>query len=156
MVQIRSFSSPYFQAFPNTRKYGPEKSHSACTIFFNVFINNLPSLLTEIIVGNGNNKTWKLGDPNTSLLLFANNLVIFSLSQKEMLSKINILEENCCNEGFELTINKTKTIFFSWEGANIKKFKFYCRNKEMEIGKQYTYLGVTITISGKSKKRLII
>ena len=93
MVQIRSFSSPYFQAFPNARKYGLEKSHNGCTIFFNVFINNLPSLLTEIIVGNGNNETRKLGHPNTSLLLFANNLVIFSLSQKEMLSKINILEE---------------------------------------------------------------
>ena len=29
--------------------------------------------------------------------------------------------------------------------ANIKKFKFYCRHKEIEIAKQYNYLGFTFT-----------
>ena len=45
----------------------------------------------------------------------------------------------------------TKIIIFNKQGANIKKFKFYYRDKEIEITKQYTYLGFTFTPSGKKE-----
>ena len=38
---------------------------------------------------------------------------------------------------------KTKLILFNKQGANRKKFKFYYRDKEIEIAKQYIYLGFT-------------
>ena len=119
------------------------------TIFFNLFINDLPSLLAD--TSNGNIEKPKLEDTNISSLLFADDLAIFSLSQKELQNKINILEEYCYNWGLELNIKKTKIIIFNKQGANIKKFKFYYRDKEIEIVKQYTYLGFTFTPSGKKQ-----
>ena len=55
----------------------------------------------------------KLGDTNISLLLFGGDLAIFSLSQKELQNKINILEEYCYNWGLELNTKKTKIIIFN-------------------------------------------
>ena len=122
------------------------------TIFLNLLLNNLPSLLAD--TSNGNNGKPKLEDTNISSLLFANDLAIFSLSQKELQSKINILEEYSYNWGLELNIKKPKIIIFNKQGANIKKFKFYCRDKEIEIAKQYTYLGFIFTPSGKKQLRI--
>ena len=98
---------------------------------------------------NGNIEKSKLENTNISSLLFADDVAIFLLSQKELQNKINILEEYCCKWGLELNIKKTKIIIFSKQGANIKKFKFYYKDKEIEIVKQYTYLGFTFTPSGK-------
>ena len=46
---------------------------------------------------------------------------------------------------------KAKMSIFSNKGAKIKKFKFYLTDKEIEIAKQYTYLGFTFTPSGKKQ-----
>ena len=101
------------------------------TTFFNLFINDLPSLLAD--TSNGNIEKPKLEDTNISSLLFADDLAIFSLSQKELQNKINILEEYCYNWGLELNMKKTKIIIFNKQGANIKKFKFYYRDNEIEM-----------------------
>ena len=105
---------------------------------------NLPLLLADTINGN-------IEDTNISSLLFADDLTFFSLSRKKLQNKINILEEYCYNWGLELNIKKTKIIIFNKQGANIKKFKFYYRDKEIEIAKQYTYLGFTFTPSRKKQ-----
>ena len=47
-------------------------------IFFNLFINDIPSFLAD--TSNGNNKKLKLEDTNISSSLFAVDLAIFSLS----------------------------------------------------------------------------
>ena len=48
-------------------------------------------------------------------------------------------------------MKKTKIIILNKQVANIKKFKFYYRDKETEIAKQYTYLGFTFIPSGKKQ-----
>ena len=48
-------------------------------------------------------------------------------------------------------MKKTKIIILNKQVANIKKFKFYYRDKEIEIAKQYTYLGFTFIPSGKKQ-----
>ena len=63
------------------------------------------------------------------------------------------LEEYCCNWGLELNIKKSKTFIFDKQGANIKKLKFYYRDKEIEAAKQHTYLGFTFIPSGKKTSR---
>ena len=97
------------------------------TIFFNLFINDLISLLVE--TSNGNNEKPKLEDTNISSLLFLDDLTTFLLSQKELQNKVNILEEYCYNLVLDKNIKKTRIISFNKQGANIKKFKCYCRDK---------------------------
>ena len=40
-------------------------------------------------------------------------------------------------------------MIFNKQGATIRKFKFYFQGQEIEIVKQYTYLGFTFIPSGK-------
>ena len=97
---------------------------------------------------NGNIEKPKLEDTNISSLLFADDLAIFSLSQEELQNKINILEEYCYKWGLELNMKKTKIIIFNKQGANIKRFKFYYRDNEIEMTYRFrktlenTYEGV--------------
>ena len=141
------YKSKVTEAFCTT--IGLKQGDILSTIFFNLFINHFPSLLAD--TSNENIEKPKLEDINISSLLFADDLAIFSLSQKELQNKINILEEYCYNWGLELNIKKTKIIIFNKQGANIRKFKFYYRDKEIEIAKQYTYLGFTFIPSGKKQ-----
>ena len=47
-------------------------------------------------------------------------------------------------------------MIFNKQGATIRKFKFYFQAQEIEIVKQYTYLGFTFIPSGKNTKELKI
>ena len=79
-----------------------KQSDILSTVFLNLFINNLLSLLTD--TSNGNNEKPKLRDTNISLLLFVNNLTIFPFLQKELQNIINIVEEYYYNWDLELNI----------------------------------------------------
>ena len=46
---------------------------------------------------------------------------------------------------------KDYNYYLNKQEANIRKFKFYYRDKEIDIGKQYTYLGFTFTQSRKKQ-----
>ena len=83
-----------------------KQSDILSTVFLNLFINNLLSLLTD--TSNGNNEKPKLQDTNISLLLFVDNLTNFPFLQKELQTKINIVEEYYYNWDLELNIEKTK------------------------------------------------
>ena len=125
-----------------------------CFVYFqkayhSIWRDGLKDKLVIADTSNGNNEKPKLEDTSVISSLFADDLAIFSLSLKELQNKINILEECCYNWGLELNIKKTKIVILNKQGANIKKFKFYYRDKEIEIAKQYTYLEFTFTPSGK-------
>ena len=47
-------------------------------------------------------------------------------------------------------------MIFNKKGATIRKFEFYFQGQEMEVVKQYTYLGFTFISSGKNIKGLKI
>ena len=82
-------------------------------------------------------------------LLFADDLAIFSLSKEDLQKRIAILQQYSNEWGLELNLSKTKIMIFNKQGATIRKFKFYFQGQEIEIVKQYTYLGFTFMPSGK-------
>ena len=89
-----------------------------------------------------------LDDTKINNLLFADDLVIFPLPKEELQKWISILEQYSHEWGIELYLNKTKIMAFNKQGATISKFKFYLQVQEIEIIKQYTYLGFTFKPSG--------
>ena len=76
--------------------------------------------------------------------------------QKRANKKISILKQNSNNWGLFLNLSKRKIMIFNKQGATIRKFNFYFQGSEMEIVKQYTYLGLTFTLSGKKEKEFNI
>ena len=63
--------------------------------------------------------------------------------------KIFDLENYRKKWGLELNLDKTKLMLFNKQGSTTKKHKCYFQGKEIEIVKQYTYLGFTFMASRK-------
>ena len=82
-------------------------------------------------------------------LLFADDLAIFPVSKEDLQKRISILQQYSNEWGLESNLSKTKIMIFNKQGATIRKFKFYFQGQEIEIVKQYTYLGFTFIPSGK-------
>ena len=64
-----------------------------------------------------------------------------------------MLEQYSNEWGLELNLSKPKIMIFNKQRATIKKFKFYFQGQEIEILKQYTYLGFTFIPSRKKTPR---
>ena len=90
-----------------------------------------------------------LDDTKIDNSLFPDDLAIFSLSKEHLQKRISILQQYSTEWGLELNLSKTKIMIFNKQGATIRKFKFYFQGQEIEIVKQYTYLGFTFIPSGK-------
>ena len=95
-----------------------------------------------------------LDDTKINNLLFPDDLAISSLSKEDFQKQISFLQQYS-NE-WELELNLIKVMVFNKQGATIRKFKFYFQRKEIEIVKQYAYLGFTFIPSGKNAKELNI
>ena len=121
------------------------------TIFFNLYIDDLPQILNSELPSREHADIPMLNDTLINCLLFADDLALLSLSQVGLQNKINILEKYCQEWGLEINIKKTKVMIFNKQGAVMKKFKFYFSNQDVEVTKQYTYLGFTFVPSGKKQ-----
>ena len=124
------------------------KNSFVVEVTFNIYLNDLPRGLLEnsqsldII-----NDIPYLDDTKINNSLFADDLTIFSLSKEDLQKRISILKQYSNKWGLELNLSKTKIMIFNKQGATIRKFQFYFQ--EIEIVKQYTYLGFTFIPSGK-------
>ena len=121
------------------------------TILFNIhYINDLPRRLVENSQSLDTlNDIPYLDETKINNLVFADDLAIFSLSNEDLQKQVSILEQYSNEWGLELNLNKTKIMTFEKQGSIIRKFKFYFQGQEIEIVKQYTYLGFTFMPSGK-------
>ena len=71
-----------------------------------------------------------LDDTKINNLLFADDLAIFSLSKEDLQKRISILQQYRNERGLELNISKTKVMMFNKQGATIKKFNFFFKDKK--------------------------
>ena len=124
------------------------KNSFVVEVTFNIYLNDLPRGLLE------NSQSLDiiddipyLDDTKINNLLFADDLAIFSLSKEDLEKRISILIQYSNKWGLELNLSKTKIMIFNKQGATIRKFQFYFQ--EIEIVKQYTYLGFEFIPSGK-------
>ena len=127
------------------------------TILFNIYINDLPwRLLEDSRSPDTASDIPYLDDTKIKNLLFADDLAILPLSKEDLQKRISILQQYSNEWGLESNLSKTKIMIFNKQGATIRKFKFYFQGQEIEIVKQYTYLGFTFIPSGKNTKKLKI
>ena len=124
------------------------------TILFNIYINDLPwRLLEDSRSPDTASDIPYLDDTKIKNLLFADDLAILPLSKEDLQKRISILQQYSNEWGLESNLSKTKIMIFNKQGATIRKFKFYFQGQEIEIVKQYTYLGFTFIPSGKKTPR---
>lgn len=112
-------------------------------MLFNLFMNDLPSELDESC------KPVKLNDISIGSLLYADDLVFISETESGLQNCFNKLSEYCSKWNLEVNTTKTKIMIFNKSGKLLNhKFIFHYKNEELDIVRNYKYLGIEFKPSG--------
>jgi hypothetical protein len=116
-------------------KLGVRQGGNFSPNLFNFFINDLPSYLQSCI------DSVKLHSQQLDCLMYADDIVIFSLSSEGLQNKLFSLESYCDDWGMKVNIKKTKVIISNKAGRTIKH-KFMYKNSELECVLNKKYLSI--------------
>ena len=112
-------------------------------LLFNIYVNDLPECF-----GNDSN-TPVLDEMPVSCLMYADDLVIFSLSEQGMQSKLNQLGEYC--KKWFLNINVKKSKYLVLRSNRSVATGLTLLGKKLEQVSCYIYLGIEISDNGTMK-----
>ena len=89
-----------------------------------------------------------IGTMKLFLLLYADDMTIFSETAEGLQVGLDILEKYC--DRWKLTVNteKTKIMVFRKGGILPRNLKFYYKTNELEIVRSFSYLGIVFTTGG--------
>lgn len=126
---------------------GVKQGDNPSPTFFNLYLHDMPSLFKD-----------KQSDPPLLIdgtpigsLLWADDLVILSNSEKGLNHSLMKLGEYCESNLLTLNITKTKYMVFNKSGRTVKKNIVY-RNKKIDYVRNFTYLGFCLDVSGNVKE----
>lgn len=109
---------------------------------FKIYVNDLCKYLDDPSCCSPSLKDLKL-----ALLMYADDIVLLSETEKGLQSCINKLERFCTDSGLEINLKKSKVLIFNKAGRK-SKATFYFKNEELEQVTNYKYLGVYFQCSG--------
>ena len=75
-------------------------------------------------------------------------MAILSLSQEGLQNSFNKLEAYCKEWHLVVTIKKTKIVLLNKTGKLLKSFEFKYEGKDIELVREFKYLGIAVTASG--------
>ena len=78
---------------------------------------------------------------------YADDIAILANSYANLQTKLKTLQNYCIKKDIEVNTYKTKVVIFH-NGNSKKNYKFFYKMKEIEIVKNFTYLGITFSSSG--------
>ena len=108
---------------------------------FKIFINDLPSYLSECVDPvdvNGN---------ILQCLMYADDIVLLSTSSEGLQQRLNVLNIFCQEWCLDLNVSKTKILIFNKAGKLIKD-NLYFNDECLDCVQHYRYLGVYFSASG--------
>jgi len=110
---------------------------------FNLFINDLAKELD-----NPDCAPPTLQNLFVSCLLYTDDVVIFSDTEKGLQSALDKLNMFCTNWKLQVNLKKTKVVIFNKTGRLFKDVSFFFGSEIIEITSSYCYLGLTLSSSG--------
>ena len=126
---------------------GVFQGESLSPTLFSMFINDINDFMKS--------------DPNTGisiyqlyliLLLFADDMVLFSDNRTGLQAGLNRLHEYCSHWGLVINVVKTKCLVFRNGGKKNALDKWYYNGEELETVTSFKYLGFVFSSSGKYRK----
>ena len=120
-------------------------------LLFNLYINDIFDL-----IDNNTPVSPELNDKNPiNVLMYADDLVMFSESEDQLQNNMSLLNDYCVNWNLDINIKKTKTMVFN-RGNKLCKTSIYLNNKLIECVKEFKYLGFYISAKNCSFLKTII
>jgi hypothetical protein len=111
-------------------------------LLFNLFIDKITNVFDDSC------DPVNIDNTPQSCLLWSDDLLLFSLSEKGLQNCIDKMCSFYSSLGLELSLKKTKVIVFNKSGKLLKGYKFMCNGSVLEVTKEYQYLGIKFTPSG--------
>ena len=109
---------------------------------FNMYINDLPMIF------NDNIDSPKLKDLYVHCLMYADDLVIMSLTENGLQDKLNKLNAYCINWNLNINVKKTQVMAMSSSGMEVPNVNMKIGNANLDWVHTYKYLGVLINSNG--------
>lgn len=105
--------------------------------------------IDEFFRSKGFDGVWIDDQNDVIVLLYADDLILFAHSPRDLRSKLLALNEYCELKGLTVNVEKTKVMIFKKGGGRLKKSErnFVYRDKPLEIVNTFEYLGITISRS---------
>ena len=132
-VKINDYITEYFNVL-----YGVKQGDNLSPTLFNLFINNLASQIKELHCG------IKIGIEQVSILLYADDIVLLSDSEKGLQSMLTYLNKWCMQWCLDINVLKSNIIHFRPRKVPISQFVFKCGTQVIKTIDRYTYLGVIL------------
>ena len=122
---------------------GVRQGESLSPFLFSMYLNDIENEFYNRGI-NGIN----IGNVKLFLLLYADDITIFSETPEGLQEGLNLLREY--NQKWKLTVNteKTKVIVFGKGGILPRQLKFYYGTMQLQIVSSFSYLGVVFTAGG--------
>ena len=122
---------------------GVRQGESLSPFLFSMYLNDIENEIYNRGI-NGIN----IGNVKLFLLLYADDITIFSETPEGLQEGLNLLREY--NQKWKLTVNteKTKVIVFRKGGLLPRQLKFYYGTMQLQIVSSFSYLGVVFTAGG--------
>lgn len=109
---------------------------------FNIYINDLPSIFAS------DNDSPKLKDVYVHCLMYADDLVLMSLSEDGLQNKLNKLDAYCKEWGLEINSKKTKVMAMSNSNEDAPNRIMKIDDANLGWVNSYRYLGILIHSNG--------
>ena len=116
-----SLSYNSYLSTPFSTSIGLKQGDILSTMFFNLFLNDLPMLLEKHRTQSEESESLELFNTQISSLLFADDLKISSLTKGGLQEKLDLLEKYCRQWHLSLNLKKTKVIIFNNQGNTTNK-----------------------------------
>jgi len=117
-------------------------------LFFNIYLRDLP------LIFDNNCDPVTLNEAPLSCLMYADDLVLLSQSEKGLQTSLDKLYDYCVKWKLCVNNTKTKVMIFNKSGRMLNNHVFKYDNNLIELCNEYCYLGILFTPSGSFTKTI--
>ena len=124
-------------------RLGVRQGECLSPLLFSLFLNDIEESFIHSGLEGLDIDTFKL-----FLLLYADDIVIFANSAEQHQESLNILSDYCSRWKLTVNVAKTKVMVFRKGGILPRNLAFYYNGQQLEIVKNFKYLGIVFTAGG--------
>ena len=124
-------------------RLGVRQGECLSPLLFSLFLNDIEESFIHSGLEGLDIDTFKL-----FLLLYADDIVIFANSAEQLQESLNILSDYCSRWKLTVNVAKTKVMVFRKGGILPRNLAFYYNGQQLEIVKNFKYLGIVFTAGG--------